>query len=505
MSRFWHTVLAILAAGNLLAAEPRTGIVTTGSLNVRAKAARHFERIGKFERGDTVQVVGEDSEWLEVIVPPDAKAWVARQHLDAKGTVTATNLQVRSGPGVVFTPYAEVPQGTALKLIGPPMDEWQQILPPPGATGWVSRAYVRIQEQPDVATQETTVVVVVPEPEAKPETPVAAETKPEVVVPVPEKKPEVVVPVPEQKPEVATPGPEKKPEAVVPVPEPKPEVATPVPEKKPEAAVVVADKKPEVVVPVTEKKPEVVVVVVDKKPEIIVVSPKSAEPPPAAAVVAPQPVETAAAVVPNLFEQPAETTLLPPKPTETPVPRKTVDIAPLALADAQPVQPVAEPVVAASRPSSDIVLLPPIMAPDSPVLERPTTPPARYTDPIFIAEAKLPPPAVQTARPEPPAVPEQQTVVPVAPPPPVQPAPDTRPRFEGLVFSLKEEAVPEASHILYRREGTVCSPVCYLRSDRIQLAQWEMREVVLYGEKIEIPGWSRPVLDVRGIQLKTLE
>jgi hypothetical protein len=32
-----------------------------------------------------------------------------------------------------------------------------------------------------------------------------------------------------------------------------------------------------------------------------------------------------------------------------------------------------------------------------------------------------------------------------------------------------------------------------------------MREVVLYGEQIEVPGWSRPVIDVRGVQLKALE
>lgn len=476
MSRFWHTVLAILAVGNLLAAEPKTGIVTTGVLNVRAKAARHFERIGKFERGDTVQVVGEDGEWLEVIVPPDAKAWVARQHLDTKGTVTATKLQVRSGPGVVFTPYAEVVQGTTLKLVGPPMDEWQQILPPPDATGWVSRAYVRIQEPADeAAEQQTTVVVVVPPPAT--ETPVKLQPLPQPAEVAPGEPP-VEMPIPP----VETMG------------SPAPAVHAE-PEKQPDAPATVAatvpEKKPEVAATVPEKKPEVVVVVIDNMPEVVVVEAKPAKPAPVAET--PKPAEPAPV---------AET----PAPVESSVPKKTVDIVAPILVEAPPVQPTAEPVVAASRPSADIVLLPPVMmAPDAPALARPATPPARYDSPVFIAEAKLPPPAVQTVQPAAPAVPELQTVVPVAPPPAAQPAPDTRPRFEGLVFSLKEEAVPEASHILYRREGTVCTPVCYLRSDRIQLAQWEMREVVLYGEKTEIPGWSRPVLDVRGIQLKTLD
>ncbi|MBT7161530.1 MAG: SH3 domain-containing protein, partial [Victivallales bacterium] len=150
MIRRWQTAsaaLILLLTNSTTAATARIGIVTSGALNVRAKPARHFERVGKFRRGDAVKVVRETDEWLEVVVPTDAKAWVAKQHLDARGVVIATSLQVRSGPGIVFTTYAKVAKGTTLKLVGPPLDEWQRILPPEGATGWVSRAYVRLQDQ----------------------------------------------------------------------------------------------------------------------------------------------------------------------------------------------------------------------------------------------------------------------------------------------------------------------------------------------------------------------
>lgn len=436
MLRLRHTALLVFAFAIAVAAEPsRTGTVTAGSLNVRAKAARHFERIGKFERGDTVQVVGEDNEWLEVIVPPDAKAWVARQHLDGRGAVTATTLLVRSGPGIVFTPYAEVPQGTELKLIGPPMDEWQQILPPPDATGWVSRAYVRIQEP--APHPEPVVVVVEPEPE------------PEPVVVVEEPEPEPVVVVVETEPE---------PEPVAVVEEPKPEPAEQATATPPPVQPVELREAPIRLEPLPEPAEY-------QSPEHPIEMPRPPDGPAEVAAVQP--------------EAATDDTLLPPKP-----------------APAAATRP---------KPTADTDYLPPVMVLDAPTLARPTTPPIRYETQIFVAEAKSPEPPGPPV--EEPAAPEQQTVA-IAEPQPdfAQVAePEERRRFEGLIFSLRDEAVPEASHLLYRREGTVSHLTCYLRSDHIPLEQWEMREVILHGELIEIPGWSRPVLDVRGIQLKTLD
>ncbi len=710
MIRLWYAAcaaFALLFAAGAGWAAPRPGVVSAGVLNVRAKPARHFERIGKFERGDTVQVVSETDEWLEVILPPDAKAWVARQFIDANGVVTASSLQVRSGPGVVFTSYADVPQGTALKLVGPPLDEWQQVLPPAAATGWVSRAYVRMVEPAAVEAPAAKpaappaaptpaeppkpaappVVVEKPPAPAKPaEKPIPVEppkpvekpaAKPIVVaeLPKPPEKPTAPAPppAPAAKPAPVEPAtvstdvaateyirrvvqdetgvevvieaknstvrriPEPKPvEKPKPVEQPKPVAKPPVVEKpkpveqpqpvvvekpkpaealapmekpaaiekpKPaEAPVVMAKPRPaeqpkpaekpaEVVVekpkpaeaPVVMVKPKPAEVVVEKptpgqtamlppklvdtarpagqptavdllpKPAVVAeVKPRPAEKPAAASppvpqktvniveakpaakpVVSPQPVEKPAAAEPPVVQktvdiveaQPVQPTETPAEPAEKPAFRRTVSFVPPQSGKESAPQPKAPEASVAPKPAAvaatapELALQEPVRAPEAPEVARPTVPKARYEAPVFVANV-TPPPAVEPepAKPElpapaePAATPGQEQVVPAVSANEIAGATAAQITgqadhswLEGVVFPLKEQAVPEASHILYRREGTVCYPICYLRSSRLDLSQWELREVRLYGDKTEVRGWSRPVIDVRGIQLKTLE
>jgi SH3-like domain-containing protein len=641
MIRLWYAALAavllsLLATPGINAAPKRLGVVTAGVLNVRAKPARHFERIGKFHRGDTVKVVQETDDWLEVIVPDDAKAWVAGKHLDGNGVVTATKLQIRSGPGIVFTAYATVDKGAKLELVGPPLDEWQQILAPPTATGWVSRAYVRLQAPIPVASKPAekpaaTVAAKAPEkpekePESKkptvvakaPEKPVEAK-KPEPPKPAPiePKKPEpekpVVAKAPAEKPAVSVepgtvktdedateyirrvvhketgveviiearepkiitaekPVAAKKPEpVVVKKPEAKPAPEKPVIVKKPEV------KKPE---PVVAKKPEPkpapkkTVVIEKPKPEPVVVKKPEVKKPATVAAKKPEVKKPEPKPAPKkavVIEQPKPKPVVakkpePPKPEPKPAPKKTVVIEqpkpePVVVEKPEVKKPEPKPVVvekpevkkpepmpvvvktpesprpekpappaAAPDKGEDVAYLAPIRAPEAPSVPRPTVRRPRYEAPLFVAKATTPPTGVEVEptapkeKPEPspaeeipqPDVPDRrvvtivpsgegggeaapdQTIVPETPKP-------ERVWEEGVLFSLKDQAVPEASHILYRREGTVCYPICYLRSSRIPLSQWELREVRLYGTKIDVPGWSRPVIEVKGIQIKTLE
>ena len=276
-----------------------------------------------------------------------------------------------------------------------------------------------------------------------------------------------------------------------------------------------------------------------EKPVVVAVEqPKPVEPP---VVAVEKPVEIAALpkpiakpvpkkIVEIVEAKPAEQ----PKPIEPPVvaveqpaPKKTVDLVAPKLVELPAAKPVMAAVPAEAAPSlpptttPEIVLMAPVRAPDAPDVPRPATPKARYEAPICVATAVAPAPAAQpepaepeipAVTPEQPASADQQQVVPAvsanAATVPVASQLGAKPDRswqEGVVFPLKDQAVPEASHILYRREGTVCYPICYLRSSRIDLSQWELREVRLYGDQVEVPGWSRPVIDVRGMQLKVAE
>ncbi len=130
------------AAGS--AVRERTGIVTVGVLNVRAKPGLRYEVIAQLHRGTRVTVVSVQDDWLSIRVPPDSQAWIAARFVRAGGVVTGDRVRVRSGAGLVFTPYALLAKGSRVHCLGAPHDGWQRIAPPADAVGWVHRRFVKL-------------------------------------------------------------------------------------------------------------------------------------------------------------------------------------------------------------------------------------------------------------------------------------------------------------------------------------------------------------------------
>jgi uncharacterized protein YgiM (DUF1202 family) len=70
----------------------------------------------------------------------------------------------------------------------------------------------------------------------------------------------------------------------------------------------------------------------------------------------------------------------------------------------------------------------------------------------------------------------------------------------GLVIPLgKVTAV--ATHALVRRVEGATIPVCYLYSTGLELKEWEMQDVQVYGTETWIKSWKRPIIEITGIQL----
>jgi hypothetical protein len=293
---------------------------------------------------------------------------------------------------------------------------------------------------------------------------------------------------------------------VIEKPAPQPTVAKK-PDPKPEPAKTVAIEKP-APQPTVIKKPEPKPV-----PKKTVVIEKPAPQPAVAKKPETEKPEPVIAKAPTAARKPE-----PPKPAGPKLPDMP-----------KPEQPAQPEAVADS--GGDVAYLAPIRAPDAPSVPRPTVRRPRYEAPLFVAKANSPQAGADVEPTAPKAEPKETPVEATTPQPDVpdkrvvaivptgeaavdstpvetvaaDPPKTERAWEEGVLFSLKDQAVPEASHILYRREGTVCYPICYLRSSRIPLSQWELREVRLYGDKVEIPGWSRPVIEVKGVQIKTLD
>ena len=73
---------------------------------------------------------------------------------------------------------------------------------------------------------------------------------------------------------------------------------------------------------------------------------------------------------------------------------------------------------------------------------------------------------------------------------------------DGVVLALPNPVAGVTTHLLALRVRHTCYPTCYLYNTKLDLKEWESLEVKLYGNETWYPGWTKPVIDVAGIQLK---
>ena len=326
----------------------RVGVVTSNVLNVRARAATHYEVVCQVKRDDEVQIVGQNEKWFEILAPKHTKAYIAKRFIGADDEVSGDRVRIHAGPGIVFTTFGHVNEREVVNCVGEPVGEWQQIESPPHATVWVSRAYIKAEPPPApeiaVATVKVDEVAVKDEP---------------------------------------------------------------------------AEEEPDRAAPVAES-----------------VKGGGEAPSPARAASPPH------------TEAVAELTLPSPKPEDKPE------------RDEKPTKP-------------------------TPPVEK-LEPPKQVKEELVVQQgAEIPLPA-------PPAEPERSSS------PIVKSEPVSR---TGVVFALADPVENVATHFLALRIHYTCYPVCYLRSSRLDLTEWELRQVQVEGKQKWYPGWKRAVIDVTGIQI----
>lgn len=129
-------------AAEVTASEKSRVRVVVDRLNIRARPGTSYEVVAKVNRDQILAVVNKKGDWLEVLPPAGTAAWCAAKFIAETGTVTGHNVRVRSGPGIVFSAYATLPEGTSVTPVGTPVGEWQQIKVPGNATVWVHGNYV---------------------------------------------------------------------------------------------------------------------------------------------------------------------------------------------------------------------------------------------------------------------------------------------------------------------------------------------------------------------------
>ncbi|CEG28358.1 SH3 domain-containing protein [Bacillus sp. B-jedd] len=121
--------------------------VTASNLNVRTGPGTNFARIGGLPRGSSVQVIQIQSNGWYKISYKGKTAYVSGQYVTSSSTasttyrVTASALNVRTGPGTKHKKIGQLKNGAIVKVIKKESNGWYRINYN-GKTGFVSGQYI---------------------------------------------------------------------------------------------------------------------------------------------------------------------------------------------------------------------------------------------------------------------------------------------------------------------------------------------------------------------------
>jgi N-acetylmuramoyl-L-alanine amidase len=159
------SVLALgLLFGSLMSASAQApiGTITSASvLNVRSGPGVGFGAIARINRGAVVTLIGRnaDATWAQIQLASGAQGWINAHYMTpsvplanlpvtygttvSNGVVSASFLNVRSGPSAGFGVVGTLGQGEAVNLIARTEDStWVQVQLSNGVQGWVNSSWI---------------------------------------------------------------------------------------------------------------------------------------------------------------------------------------------------------------------------------------------------------------------------------------------------------------------------------------------------------------------------
>ncbi len=122
------------------------GIVTASQLNIRSDASLNADRVGSLNKGARVEILEKSGNWGRI-----SKGWISLDHVyqdgttgknTAKGIVTGSDLNVRSGPGTDYASVGSLNYGDRVVVL----EQFTYNGTTWGCTknGWISMKYVYV-------------------------------------------------------------------------------------------------------------------------------------------------------------------------------------------------------------------------------------------------------------------------------------------------------------------------------------------------------------------------
>ncbi len=115
--------------------------VVADNVNIRAGQGLNFEIIGQLNKGGRVAVLAEADGWHKIKLPKQALCFVHKDYIE-DGLVKANKLYVRAGGGPNFNILGRLRKGQSVEVLEK-QGEWLRITPPEGSSGWVKADYLR--------------------------------------------------------------------------------------------------------------------------------------------------------------------------------------------------------------------------------------------------------------------------------------------------------------------------------------------------------------------------
>jgi|LSQX01.1.fsa_nt_gb cell wall-associated NlpC family hydrolase len=129
--------------------------VTASSLNVRTGPSTANSIMHVLWHDNPVNVIGESDGWYRIRLSDGRTGWVSGKYIASRinttGRVTASNLNVRTGPSTSHSIMHVLWNGNRVAVIGE-SGGWYRIRLSDGRTGWVSGKYLEIAGEPQQDT-----------------------------------------------------------------------------------------------------------------------------------------------------------------------------------------------------------------------------------------------------------------------------------------------------------------------------------------------------------------
>ncbi|MBO8138122.1 MAG: SH3 domain-containing protein [Desulfotomaculum sp.] len=145
-------------------ASTRTAVVNATDVNLRGGPGTSYPVIGMVDKGDKLAVLSQKNNWYQVRTSNGKTAWIAGWLVEVQGgevpasapsnkplegrkevVITATDVNVRSGPGISYQVLGMVNEGERYQWLAG-SGQWYKVKLPNGEEGWIAGWLAKVEE-----------------------------------------------------------------------------------------------------------------------------------------------------------------------------------------------------------------------------------------------------------------------------------------------------------------------------------------------------------------------